>query len=335
MDPRIRRLLPAIAGAIVASTLTIAGGSPPAAAEPGPSLVFATWNVCKTQCPSPAPSWAVRRSRVALTINESGADIIAVTEATQWPFRSRTQWQDIQLITRPGGYASPVIQTDVCKRLGCTYGPRLLIRSDTVEQLSFGRLASAGTTRLDRIAPGLRFDADRQVTWAFLQGKGGTGPFLAMSVHLTNDKSAAGEQHRVEFGRAATPWAQALAARRGLAGVPIILMGDLNSIDVRQPEGVQQVLRSAGWVDAIDAPERLNVDINSINYSPLHPSGWSTMPIRHPRRLASRIDYILSLGPVQPLRYEVVAHLNPDGSYDQRYQGSDHLMVTARLAFTG
>jgi endonuclease/exonuclease/phosphatase family metal-dependent hydrolase len=272
---------------------------------------------------------------VARTINESGADVIAVTEATEWPFRSRTQWQDVQQITRRGGYASPVIQRDLCKRLGCTYGPRLLIRSESVKQLDFGRRASAGYTRLDKIARGLRFDNDRQVTWAFLQGTDGSAPFLAVSVHLTNVKSAAGERHRLQFGRAATAWARGLTASRGLPDAPIILMGDLNSIDVRQPQGVQQVLRNSGWTDAIDAPQRVNVDINSINYSPLHPSGWSTMPIRHPRRLASRIDYIMSLGPVQPRTYEVVAHLNPDGSFDRRYQGSDHLLVRASLAFSG
>lgn len=333
MHPRSPRFLASIASAALTISLALVGGAPSTNAAPAPSLLLATWNVCKTQCPSPAPSWAIRRSRVARTLNESGADVIAVTEATEWPFRSRTQWQDVQRITRPGGYVSPAIEQDVCKRLGCTYGSRLLIRSSSVEQVDVGRRASAGYTRVDRIAPHIGFDADRQVAWAFLQGRNGTGPFLAISAHLTNAKTADGERHRVEFGRSVTGWAEALTASRGLPGIPVVLMGDLNSIDVRQPQGVQQVLRSGGWTDAIAAPERSNVDINSINYSPLHPTGWSATPIRHPRRLASRIDYIMSRGSVRPTTYEVVAHLNPDGSYDARYQGSDHLMVRARLTF--
>ncbi len=335
MHKPTRSLLALVTAVAAISTTVLLGTAPPAMSEPAPALTFATWNVCKTQCPSPAPSWSIRRGRVARVINESGADVIGVTEATEWPFRSGTQWQDLQRITRPAGYASPRIGNDQCRRLGCTYTARLLIRPSTVQQVDLGRRASAGYTRVDRIAPGIGIDADRQVAWAILEGRNGTGPFLAISVHLTNYKTSAGEQHRVRFGRAATAWADRLAAARGLAGIPIILMGDLNSIDDRQPQGVQQILRDSGWNDAIDAPVRGNVDVNSINRNPDQPSGWPTNPIRNTRRPASRIDYILLRGPVSARAYDVVVHLNPDGSFDRAYQGSDHQMIRAVVAFNG
>lgn len=320
---------------MAATGLLLAGAPPPASAAPVSSLTFATWNVCKIACPSPAPTWSVRRDRVARVINESGADVIAVSEATEWPFRSRTQWQDLQRITAPGGYSSPVIQRDRCRRLGCTYGSRLLIRASSVQQVDLGPRATAGYVRVDDIAPGIAYDADRQVAWAILRGTDGTGPFLAMSVHLTNLETPAGERHRTEFGRMATSWAEHLTASRGLAGAPIVLMGDLNSIDSRQPLGVQQILRDAGWRDAMEAPVRTNVDVNSINRNPGNPGGWPRAPIRKPRGPASRVDYIMTRGPVRALAYEVVVHVTPDGSFDRDYQGSDHLMLRTRLEFGG
>jgi hypothetical protein len=38
-------------------------------------------------------------------------------------------------------------------------------------------------------------------------------------------------------------------------------------------------------------------------------------------------------GAVKPLTYAVVVYTNPDGTFDNAYRGSDHLMVRGRLQF--
>jgi endonuclease/exonuclease/phosphatase family metal-dependent hydrolase len=317
----------AAAGAGVA-----AGPVQPAAAAPArPSVVVATWNVCKLACASPAPSWDVRRDRVTRVIAASGADVVAVQEATDQPYRGRTQWADLRSLASSAGYAEPRIQDDRCRQLGCTHTARILIRTGTVRQSRLGGSATAGYARVVDIAPTTSVDPLRQVAWAYLEQRAGGGTFLAVSAHLTNLKTAAGEADRVAFGRAVTGWADAMNAARGLSDVPVVLMGDLNSFDERQPQGVQRIMRDAGWRDAIDAPHRKNADINSVNYTDAFRSGWPSGPLRNSSGQASRIDYILMRGPIAPRRYEVMAFLGADGRYLTDYQGSDHQMLRARL----
>jgi endonuclease/exonuclease/phosphatase family metal-dependent hydrolase len=323
-----RALVSLVLGTALAAVL-----APPAATAPVPALTFAAWNVCKLDCPYPAPSWDVRRDRVGRVITTSGADVVAVNEATNNRVGSRTQWDDIRALVAESGYSSPVIQDDRCARTDCDNTARLLFKRSTVDQLDFGaRLPSAGSWPIGDIAPAIGAYPARQVTWAYLKGREGSGAFLAISAHLTNDKSASGEQHRVAFGRALTGWAATMNAQRGLSGAPVVLMGDLNSFDARQPKGVQRVLRGAGWKDAHSAPKRRNVDIGTVNYD-ISTAGWPAKPIRNASGVASRIDYILYRGPVRATSYEVVVRLLPNGRYDPAFQGSDHNMVRATLAF--
>ena len=73
-----------------------------------PALVFASYNVCKTDCAAPAPSWDIRRDRVARTIVESSVDVVGLQEATHWPTtNAKTQFLDIQNLTAPYGFKSP------------------------------------------------------------------------------------------------------------------------------------------------------------------------------------------------------------------------------------
>jgi endonuclease/exonuclease/phosphatase family metal-dependent hydrolase len=320
--------------------LAVAGpalGPVGASATPAPRVpvVVATWNVCKLACSAPAPSWDVRRDRVARVIEASGADVIGVQEATDQPYRGQTQWADLRSLVAPAGYAEPRIQDDQCRLRGCTHTARLLIRTSTIRPARLTRLPAAGYARVVDIAPSSALDPLRQVAWAYLQPVAGGGPFLALSVHLTNVETAAGEADRVAFGRAVTAWADGMNAARGLSSAPVVLVGDLNSFAARQPQGVQRVLADAGWRDAISAPHRTNADINSVNYSDAYRTGWPSGPLRNSSGRASRIDYILMRGPIAPRRYEVMAFLGPDGRYLPDYQGSDHQMVRARLVLTG
>jgi endonuclease/exonuclease/phosphatase family metal-dependent hydrolase len=330
-----------------------------AATVQGPSLVFASFNVCKVDCAAPAPPWDVRRERVARVIAETGTDVIGLQEATNNPTSTaKTQAEDIAALAAPLGYRTPTypIEANECRRprtsSGQLAGPSpcdntamLLFRDSSVDQVALpGGHASAGvvmTSTISTAADGL--SAARSVAWAYLQGANGTGPFLAISMHNDNAKTPEAEASRVAIARELDAWAQGWNAARGMAGVPVVLMADLNSYAKRQPNGAQRVLVDAGWTDAAAAPVKRNVQFSTINYNPMlgiNEQGFPARPYqfrtskRNPVLNATRIDYVMARGAgVRPLDYEVVIRLNPNGTFSADYQASDHQMVRATLAF--
>jgi hypothetical protein len=222
----------------------------------------------------------------------------------------------------------------------------LLYRDATVDQVVLpGGQPSAGIVLTSTIAPGVDpQSAIRSVAWAYLQGANGTGPFLAVSLHTDSAKTPEAEASRVAIAGALDAWAQGWNAARGLAGVPVVLMADLNSYAKRQPNGAQKVLVDSGWTDAATAPTRRNVQFSTINYNPLlglNEQGFPARPYefrtsrKNPELNATRIDYIMAKGGgVQALDYEVVIRLNSDGTFAADYQASDHQMVRSTIAFT-
>lgn len=342
------------------SAMTQVAISPLPAQVQAPSLVFASYNVCKTACAAPAPPWEVRRDRVARTIVESGVDVVGLQEVTHHPTSAaKTQYLDLVSLLRPHGFV-PVAYTtasDSCRWTAerphpCTHTTGLVYRAATVRQVVMpdGR-ASAGTVPMADISPALTADAAaRKVVWAYLEGVPGgadaeIGPFLALVVHTSTLKDPASEASRVAFGRALDGWIQAHNEANGMLGVPVVLMADLNSYRRRQPQGVQQVLVDAGWIDAAGAPVQRNTQYSTINVNPLLDLGEQGFPARpyvfrvtrlHPQIDATRIDYIMARGNgVSVLDYEVVMHLQADGSFDPAYQGSDHQLIRATIALPG
>jgi endonuclease/exonuclease/phosphatase family metal-dependent hydrolase len=322
---------------------------------PGPTLVFASFNVCKVSCAPPAPSWDVRRERVARVIAESGVDVVGLQEVTFNPTSTaKTQFLDLQNLLAPAGFAAPTMtpDSDRCRWTAanphpCEHTTGLMFSTRTVRQVATPNgSASAGTLPASDVAGGLSADsANRKISWAYLEGLDGTGAFLALSVHTSNLKDPTNEASRVALGQALDGWAQAWNDAHGLSGVPVVLMGDLNSYAKRQPNGVQAVLVNAGWVDAASAPEKRNVQYSTINYNPLlgvAEQGFPAKPYvfrtsrNKPVLDATRIDYVMAKGGgLTPMDYEVVIRLNADGSFIPEYQASDHQMVRSTLAFPG
>jgi endonuclease/exonuclease/phosphatase family metal-dependent hydrolase len=330
-----------------------------AATVQGPSLVVASFNVCKVACAAPAPSWDVRRDRVARVIAETGADVIGIQEATNnATTTARTQAEDIANLAAPAGYRTPSYPIDAneCRRprdaAGQLAGPSpcdntamLLFKDATLDQVALpdGR-PSAGIIRTSTITPATDpMSAMRSVAWAYLQGANGVGPFLAISVHTDSAKTPEAEASRVAIAGALDAWAQDWNAAHGMAGAPVVLMADLNSYAKRQPNGAQQVLVNAGWTDAATAPTQRNVQFSTINYNPLlglTEQGFPAKPYefrtsrKNPVLNATRIDYVMAKGAgIVPLDYEVVIRLNADGTFSSDYQASDHQMVRATLSF--
>lgn len=345
-------------GAPAASSEPVEVSAVQAATVGGPSLVVATFNVCKVDCAAPAPAWDVRRDRVARVVGEANVDVLGVQEATNNPTsRAKTQLEDLAATLAPLGLSlvSYPNEANECRRprdaSGQLAGPSpcdntsaLFYRAATVEQVSLpGGRPSAGVLLASSIAPGIEpGSAIRSVMWAYLSPRGANQPFLAVSMHTDNAKTTEAEAARVAIGGVLDDWAAAWNAQHGMSGVPVILTADLNSYRKRQPAGVQQVLVDQGWTDAASAPTRRNVQYSTINYNPmlgLTEQGFPSKPYefrtskKNPVLDATRIDYVMALGAgVTPLDYEVVIHLNPDGSFNPDYQASDHQMVRATLA---
>jgi endonuclease/exonuclease/phosphatase family metal-dependent hydrolase len=315
-------------------------------------LVFGTYNVCKTECAAPAPSWEERRERVARVLTEFGLDVVGVQEATNYAVANApTQWEDVQRLVAPAGYVAPRIpQTEnACRRprdaRGELAGPSpckntagLLFRSSTVQQAeSANGTSTAGITTTGDIAPVPGDAGRRSVMWAYLQGAS-TRPFLAVSLHADTAKDVATENARMALGRGLGAWATAMNAGRGFPGAPVVLMADLNSFAKRQPDGAQAQLRVTGWIDAFSAPVKRNIQYSTINYNPALADGFGfprkpytfRKTTRNRLGAATRIDYIFAIGGT-PLDYEVVIRLNADGTFNEDYRGSDHQMVRATI----
>lgn len=327
--------------------------APEAATISGPTLVFASFNVCKVDCAPPAPSWDVRRDRVARVITESGLDVIGLQEVTHnATATAKTQFLDVQQMVAPAGYVSPVYtkESDECRwtQVGvkaCTHTTGILFNANTVRQVELPNgMPSAGTVPSSRIDQTLTGEsATRKVTWAYLEGLNGTGPFLALSVHTDSAKDPETEANRVRIATSLTPWSQAWNEIHGMPGVPVVLMADLNSYLKRQPNGAQKVLTDAGWLDSAAAARQVrNTQFSTINYNPQLglEQGFPRKPYefratkKNPVVSATRIDYVMALGPgMEALDYEVVIRLSPDGSFDPNYQASDHQMVRTTMAF--
>jgi endonuclease/exonuclease/phosphatase family metal-dependent hydrolase len=165
---------------------------------------------------------------------------------------------------------------------------------------------------------------DRNLVWAVLMDTRTKAPFLAVSMHLPNEKGAAAEKYRRSLARAVPT--QLSAVRRDLgATVPTVLMGDLNSFTYRQPRGAQWLLGRAGFRDAYTAPKRINADASTVNVTTVRRDAFPARPVLSPR--PARLDYVF-LDRGRPLRYEVHLRLR-NGRFDNRFRGSDHNLVLA------
>jgi len=338
------------------------------------SLTFLSFNMCKSQCDYPAPDWSVRRDRVARVISESGASVVGVQEATGSgggitgyesyvskygediklhgyaldPYIPRDQCEEIEQLIAPAGYKSPVIdiELNLCSKnnkaakngfVKCISSPRIYYKDTVVTQMvnSKGQPA-AGMSRLGIIEPSVTGYSDpRAVAWAYFQSPG-TGPFLAVSLHMTNEKFRLADSDRNSIARALGPWANVLNTKMGISAPTTVLMADLNSFQDRQPRGAQFTLKNMGWNDAWNAKKRINIQYSTINVTPdtRKFGGWPPKPhMRWDKGAGTRIDYIMAKGPVTFTEYEVMLWTNRDGKFNTDYQASDHQAIRAVVQF--
>ncbi len=351
----MRRLLALALTAAIGLMVLVA---PPARAAG--SLVFATFNVCgakpgPTQCATGAGPWESRRDKVQRVIVESGADVIGLEEVTNNAVAgAKTQVEDVTRLIAAGGYV-PISVADAdneCRRPrdanGQLAGPSpcettamMTYKPATVSLFQPPQGSATGRVMLQSIVGGLDAgSATRSVEWAYLKGNNGAGPFLAIALHTDSDKGPAAEASRIAVASGLASWVSVVNATRGMNGTPAILMADLNSYAVRQPNGAQKVLTNLGWIDSFDARVKKNVQYPTINENPANgQNGFPVAPYmfrpnkKNPKGYATRIDYIMGFGQgITMQTYEHVMYLN-GRNHNPDYQASDHQMVRATIGF--
>ena len=338
--PERNQVIPTISPA---PTLIVVEPSLPApvpTVETIPSLTFASFNITKANSTS-IPAWSKRREAIGRTINESNSDVIGLQEATSVGVRGAndermTQWNDVQQLASAGGYVPTNVGIDTCEPNTCIHSAHILFKQEKIKQLELpNNLPSAGQGRLSEIVDGLRYAKNREFAWAYLEGLNGSGAFLTISVHLNNETNSAGKKDRELIGDAITAWAEELNLKSGLVGIPMILVGDFNSYDAREPKGMLFELAKSGWLDSFEAPTneyKFFGDAYTASYTKNNRSGWPKRPITSSDPV--RIDYVMYRGDrLNADAYQVALRLNEDGTFDNNYRGSDHMMVQAIIRF--
>lgn len=319
--------------ATAADSTTRATAPPAIRPATAPNAVrVATYNICKSTCGKGRYSWAHRRAALFNQVRWTDPDVLNVQEANMTKYRGRPQLTDVRGMLSRLGYQVANLNLTCTK--GCTKGAHIFFKANrmTPTALPNKAMAPAGMVGLSAIAR-MRFAyQDRAVSWAFLTPRGSSRPTLYMSVHLITQKTSRGESYRRASARNMAAYAKGLIARSGLKGaVPVVVSGDFNSYQRRQPNGAQTIMTHTGFVDGHQAPVRANANYGTINRAPKinKYKGFPPGPYRYGRISPARIDYVFST--VRPVRHEVVLRLTPSGRFDDRFRASDHNMVLVDL----
>lgn len=318
-----------------ASAEPTAGSNAPSAIRPAAAshaVRVATYNICKSTCGKGRYSWANRRNALVNQVRWTDPDVLNVQEANTTKFRGHPQLTDVRARLSRLGYGIANLNLSCTKR--CTRGAHVFYKTSRMSPSTLPNrsMAPAGMVGLSTIAK-MRFAyQDRAVSWAFLTPRGSTRPTLYLSVHLITQKTSRGETYRRAAARHLSSFAKGLIARSGLKGaVPVVVSGDFNSYQRRQPNGAQTIMTRHGFTDGYQAPVRANANYGTINRAPKinKYKGFPPGPYRYGRISPARIDYVFST--VAPLRHEVVLRLKSNGRFDDRFRASDHNMVLVDL----
>jgi endonuclease/exonuclease/phosphatase family metal-dependent hydrolase len=185
----------------------------------------ATYNVLDPALGRSLAPWSVRRKNLARTIDAAAPDIIALQEAG-WSrvAGGRTPAQDLARLTKrslsisKAGYRGDQI----------LYSAKKYAAGDH------------GSFRLPRISG----DGQRSAVWQIFTDRKTHARFVVVATHLTSGKSNnAGRAKQTK-----TILRKLRAVNHG--GLPVVLMGDLNSYDARASITPMSLFAHAGYLDA-------------------------------------------------------------------------------------
>jgi endonuclease/exonuclease/phosphatase family metal-dependent hydrolase len=319
-----------VVGLLVGAVPT-AQASAPRSAPTDDVIRVATYNVMKTTRLANKWSWSKRRLALVNTVRDASPDVLMVQEANLQRWAGGTHLDDVRGLLGSLGYQITSTDYSNCTP-GCTRGAHIFFAPSRMSLAALPTGApAAGMAGMSTIA-GVDFGGtqDRNASYAFLTPVGSSRTTLFISAHLPTEKNGEGERLRVAVASALRPWADGLIAGSGLSGVNIVIGGDFNSFQRRQPYGAQQVLANTGLIDGFAAPVKVNGNYSTVNYTPKTRKykGFPPRPYFYGRD-TTRIDYIFST--VAPHRHEVVLRLTAKGKFDNNYRASDHNMVMVDL----
>jgi endonuclease/exonuclease/phosphatase family metal-dependent hydrolase len=219
-------------------------GSTPVAATTRASgsvaLRVATYNVLDPRLGtrSLAP-WSERRKNIARTIDAADADIVALQEAG---------WSKVKHGLTPAQDIRNLIDKRMTLSKAGRKGDQMLYSSATFAA------GPHGSFTLPRISG----DGVRSAIWQEFRDKSSGAHFIAVSTHLTSGI----ENNAGRLRQAKTIVAKVRALNK--SGLPVVIMGDLNSYDARATTTPMSTFASAGYLDAeLSTPATDTPDLNT------------------------------------------------------------------------
>ncbi len=323
-----------------AATVAAYAGSPAVRGTAADRTKVATYNV---QLPSitqhiPGRRWADRRLAVARAIARGKPDVVGLQE-TDMSFVEPgvRQYQDVERLVAPYGYAwatsaeqIDAIRTTVPRR---SLGAHLIYRTATTELLDSGltSLRNAAAT-YDPTTPWVdatgAIDPDRYATWALFRDRDSGREFYAASAHLKNGDDMATQVLRDVSAGGLDLFLRSLARSQGRPAAPVVILADLNSDDLRFPEGAHETFLAAGYVSSASAPRCDNMNVATVNS---RSSGYPSRPTVVPFA-GMRIDHILVRGGGGVARHTNQVVLTSKGTFDEGFRGSDHNLQLAEIS---
>lgn len=197
-----------------------------------PAISVVSYNIMKSAA---SPAWTSRRDAVAKNIRRHNPDVIGLQEAT--PAK----------VTAANGKKVPQY-TDILQRLGSQYkftttkgsnGSKLVYNTKTM------KVVKSGTKKLKKKGAQRRY-----AVWAVLKDKRSQKKFFVANTHLEPGSSSSKAYNDVRIKQAKQ--VAALAKKYG-KGLPVIIVGDMNSNRFHKPSNGQYgVFTKAGYLDPTD-----------------------------------------------------------------------------------
>jgi endonuclease/exonuclease/phosphatase family metal-dependent hydrolase len=205
-------------------------------------LRVATFNVLDNWVDDLVAPWSVRRANVARTIDYADADIVGLQEANSTGRLSngRTQVQDILSLTTGNLRIAP----------SGLRGKQILYKTGKFEPHAHGVFS----------VPQLPNDVPRAAIWQVFQHRKTGTRFIVVNAHLSNGKTSTENAARVAQAKSILRQLDRVNTR----GLPVVLVGDLNSFDTRAETTPMSTFAADGYVDAeLSSAESLTPGLNT------------------------------------------------------------------------
>ncbi len=311
-------------------------------------LVVGSFNVRCAECVT-TPSaneqpWPVRVKAVAAAITGQAPDVLGVQEASQARLHDKdgsltkvSQFEDLvkklggsYRIANPARYNCVSASTTykcVAKDQGASKGTKIIYNSATVTIVRQGSLLLSQASG----------SKERYLAWAVVHHIASGKDVMFANVHLehTGDTGRSTTFHDLRIKQARESLAE--IARRNPAGLPVVLVGDLNSTKWSTPaNGPYDALVAGGLIDPLGngyqsrrpadtatVEKRIRTEYASINHFNLIAPKAGVIN-------GTYMDYIFTSPIIRTLEWETVVDIDAN----DRFVGvipSDHNMVRATL----